>query len=83
MALNFLVLNGFELVIWFRNKHCHDGRSFVLLYQIPCHGRKSTSTYRIVMGYFTKFVISLDASQYLTVPIVVVLTRAPEEGGKA
>jgi hypothetical protein len=55
VALNFLVLGGFELVLWFRNKHRHDGRAFALLYQIPCHGRKSMSTDRIVVGYFTKF----------------------------
>jgi hypothetical protein len=51
----FPLLEDFELVIWFRNKHCHDGRSFVVLYQIPYHGRESMSTDRIVVGYFTKF----------------------------
>jgi len=55
VSLNFLLLGDFELMIWFRYKHCHDGRSFVLLCQIPCHGRESMSTDRIVVGYFAKF----------------------------
>jgi len=47
VALNFLLLGDFELVMGFRNEYFHDGISFVLLYRIPCHGRESMSTDRI------------------------------------